>query len=50
MAGGGGRGVLRAWAGFAAEPERVTRTVDEVTGSPARTFPEWARDHADDFR
>lgn len=25
-------------------------TVEEVTGRPARTFAEWAREHADDFR
>ncbi|MFI1169804.1 NAD(P)H-binding protein [Streptomyces sp. NPDC020801] len=25
-------------------------TAEEVTGRPARTFAEWARDHADDFR
>jgi uncharacterized protein YbjT (DUF2867 family) len=32
------------------EPEPVTHTVDEVTGRPARTFAEWAHDHAGDFR
>jgi hypothetical protein len=25
-------------------------TVEEVTGTPARTFAVWARDHAHDFR
>ncbi|MFC7330764.1 NAD(P)H-binding protein [Marinactinospora rubrisoli] len=29
---------------------QVTGTVQAVTGRPARTFAEWARDHADDFR
>jgi hypothetical protein len=28
----------------------VTTTVKEITGTPARTFREWAVDHADDFR
>jgi uncharacterized protein YbjT (DUF2867 family) len=41
---------LDTWAGLVTEPEQVTRTVQEVTGSPARTFREWAADHAADFR
>ncbi|MFB7663668.1 NAD(P)H-binding protein [Kitasatospora sp. NPDC056138] len=28
----------------------VTDEVQRITGRPARTFEEWARDHADDFR
>jgi hypothetical protein len=32
------------------EPERVTRTVEEVTGRPARTFSGWVADHDEDFR
>ena len=28
----------------------VSRTVEAVTGRPARTFADWARDHADAFR
>ncbi|MFC4565814.1 NAD(P)H-binding protein [Nocardiopsis mangrovi] len=28
----------------------VTTTVEDVTGTPARTFRQWALDHADDFR
>jgi uncharacterized protein YbjT (DUF2867 family) len=28
----------------------ITSTVEEVTGTPARTFRDWAIDHADDFR
>ena len=42
--------ILDAHAQFAAEPEPVTSTVEAVTGTPARTFREWATDHADDFR
>jgi hypothetical protein len=32
------------------EPMLVRTTVKEITGTPARTFREWAVDHADDFR
>ncbi|GII31534.1 NAD(P)H-binding protein [Planotetraspora mira] len=42
-------GALGYWASLVAEPERVTHTVEEVTGTPARTFREWAREHAGDF-
>jgi hypothetical protein len=31
-------------------PEPVTRTVEQVTGVPARKFRQWALDHAADFR
>jgi uncharacterized protein YbjT (DUF2867 family) len=31
-------------------PEPVTRTVEEVTGVPARTFRQWVHDHVSDFR
>jgi uncharacterized protein YbjT (DUF2867 family) len=40
---------LGYWASLVAEPEPVTSTVEDVTGSPARTFREWAVDHAADF-
>jgi uncharacterized protein YbjT (DUF2867 family) len=43
-------GALDGWAALAHEPEPVTSTVEEVTGAPARTFGEWASDHAGDFR
>lgn len=43
-------GALRYWATLVAEPEPVTSTVEKVTGAPARTFREWAADHANDFR
>jgi uncharacterized protein YbjT (DUF2867 family) len=43
-------GALGYWATLVTEPEQVTRTVEEVTGVRARTFREWAIDHADDFR
>jgi uncharacterized protein YbjT (DUF2867 family) len=38
------------WASLVDEPEPATGTVTEITGRPARTFAEWAADHADDFR
>jgi uncharacterized protein YbjT (DUF2867 family) len=41
---------LDTWARFVEKPEVVTPTVAEVTGRPARSFAEWAHDHADDFR
>ena len=42
-------GILNAHAEFVTTPELVTPTVEEVTGAPARTFREWARDHVGDF-
>jgi uncharacterized protein YbjT (DUF2867 family) len=41
---------LDYWARLVAEPEPVTRTVEEITGRRARSFLEWASDHAGDFR
>jgi len=41
---------LATWAGLVAHPEPVTGTVREITGTPARTFRQWAADHAGDFR
>lgn len=41
---------LDAWAGMVTHPEHVTTTVQDITGRPARTFAEWARDHAAAFR
>jgi uncharacterized protein YbjT (DUF2867 family) len=43
-------GALEAWAQFVTHPEPVTSTVQQVTGAPARSFAEWATDHAGDFR
>ncbi|TMR33665.1 NAD-dependent epimerase/dehydratase family protein [Nonomuraea zeae] len=34
---------------FDGPPPALTTTVEEVTGRPARTFAQWARDHAADF-
>ena len=41
---------LDTWAAFVEAPEVVTSTVQEVTGQPARSFAEWAREHAAAFR
>lgn len=41
---------LDYWASIVDHPEPVSPEVEQITGHPARTFAEWARDHADDFR
>ncbi len=41
---------LDTWARFVAAPERTTQTVQEITGSPARSLRDWATHHAADFR
>ncbi|MEU1878998.1 NAD(P)H-binding protein [Streptosporangium sp. NPDC020072] len=42
--------IMRAWeAGTRAVPE-TSIIVERLTGRPAQTFAEWAREHADDFR
>jgi uncharacterized protein YbjT (DUF2867 family) len=42
-------GALAHWATLVDAPERATDDVARVTGHPARTFAQWARDHVDDF-
>src|SRR5262249_36638188 len=42
--------LLDAWAAAIGQPALVTSTVAEITGAPARTFLEWATDHAAEFR
>ena len=42
--------LLDAWSAGAGLPAFVTSTVAESTGTPARTFFDWANDHAADFR
>lgn len=42
--------VLRNWQSLTDDAEPVTDTVEKITGLPARTFAQWARDHVDDFR
>lgn len=40
---------LAAWAALVETPEQVTGDVPAVLGRPARTFAQWAADHAADF-
>src|ERR1700693_5898340 len=42
--------LLDAWAAALGQPAFVTSTVAEITGVPARTFLDWATDHAREFR
>jgi len=42
--------LLDAWAAALGQPAFVTSTVAEITGAPARTFRDWATDHAAEFR
>jgi uncharacterized protein YbjT (DUF2867 family) len=42
--------LLAAWGATIGRPAFVTSTVADVVGSPARTFHQWAADHADAFR
>lgn len=41
---------LDAWAAMIDDPEVLTSTVQEITGTPARSLYRWALDHADEFR
>jgi uncharacterized protein YbjT (DUF2867 family) len=41
--------LLDAWAAGIGQPALVTSTVAEITGAPARTFRDWATDHAAEF-
>ncbi|MFI7131531.1 NAD(P)H-binding protein [Nonomuraea sp. NPDC050153] len=42
--------VIRESAAAVDRPTPATDTVEKVTGRPARTYGQWARDHAGDFR
>jgi uncharacterized protein YbjT (DUF2867 family) len=42
--------LLDAWAAAIGQPAFLTSTVADITGNPARTFFEWARDHVAEFR
>ena len=42
--------IVAGQGAFVETPEAMTREVEELTGRPARTFAEWARDHVADFR
>ena len=42
--------LLQAWAAAIGQAAYITSTVEEVTGAPAKTFLQWATDHATEFR
>jgi uncharacterized protein YbjT (DUF2867 family) len=42
--------LMAGWIAAAGHPAFMTSTVEEVTGRRARSFSEWAADHANDFR
>jgi uncharacterized protein YbjT (DUF2867 family) len=41
--------LLGAWAAALGHPALITSTVESVTGAPAMTFLQWAKDHAAEF-
>jgi uncharacterized protein YbjT (DUF2867 family) len=41
--------LLDAWAAALGQPAFVTSTVGEITGTPAKTFLQWATDHVAEF-
>jgi len=41
--------LLDAYAAAVGQPALVTSAVSEVTGARARSFLDWAKDHAGDF-
>lgn len=41
--------IVQGQSALAAHPEAVTDTVEQLTGRPARSFAQWARDHVADF-
>ncbi|MDT7538469.1 MAG: hypothetical protein QOI82_2054 [Actinomycetota bacterium] len=41
--------LIAAWAATMGVPAHVTSAVQDITGLPARTFEQWARDHAAAF-
>lgn len=42
--------LLGAWGAALGRPAYVTQTIEQITGTPARTFREWAAEHAAAFR
>jgi uncharacterized protein YbjT (DUF2867 family) len=42
--------LLDAWRATLGHPAYVTSSIEEITGSPARTFSQWAADNAAAFR
>lgn len=44
------RFLLKSWAATVGTTPEITDTVEKITGTPARTFEQWAQDHAEDLR
>ena len=42
--------LLKSWAAAIGQPAYISNTVEKVTGTPARTFFEWASDNAHEFQ
>jgi uncharacterized protein YbjT (DUF2867 family) len=42
--------LLDAWAAAAGQPALVTSQVEDIVGTPARTFLDWVASHASEFR
>ncbi|WP_433757673.1 NAD(P)H-binding protein [Nocardia sp. CA-135398] len=42
--------VLAGWKAGITEPPQISTVIEDITGRPAHTFAQWARDHAHDFR
>lgn len=42
--------IMRVWEAGAEKAPETSAVVEKLTGKPAQTFAEWAREHADDFR
>jgi hypothetical protein len=42
--------LLKRFAAVVGVPPEITTTVETITGTPARTFGEWAKDHRADFQ
>ncbi|MFG2130296.1 hypothetical protein ACGFNV_21135 [Streptomyces sp. NPDC048751] len=40
---------MASFAATVGVPPEITTTVEDITGTPARTFATWATDHAKDF-
>ncbi|MGW4906718.1 NAD(P)H-binding protein [Streptomyces sp. NPDC004270] len=44
------RGLLKTFADTVGVAPEITAAVEEITGTPARTFEQWAEDHTTDFQ
>ena len=42
--------LLNAWQAASGHPAFLTSTIADIVGRPARTFQQWASDHAEEFQ